>query len=911
MANRQQRPVSYRPFRVDPLLPDGLLGVARQGGELERKVADFFFRVADAAGERVERQRLRDGELAGKRAALEARPRTTIAPGEPAEEAPRPSGRSAVRFSGSRQQFIDALMPAAVEASRRTGVDPRIIVAQAALESGWGKKAPGNNFFGIKSHGQGGGQTFTTHEVINGRRVKIRDSFRRYGSADESVAGYADFILRNQRYTAFRQARGLDAQLGALQASGYATDPHYGAKIGHIARNIAFSGRPTAQSTAAPGITASGGGFRPTGGQDAYSRAYDAAGTRTYLQMLDAEIRSTTRQAFDLHKEDPAALSATLDALKAEQLAEHVPEEIRAEYEIAFEQARETWMVQAERNAERRTDQENLAGFDRRTADLSTQLARDIATMDPDSPQAAAALQSSLTAIDDHYDTAVVQDIMRPDAAETAKREARRSTAVSFYLRQAEGRGAGEIGTMRADMEEAFGKGELDGIDADGWAVLSAKLASLEKTTRAADEAESAAIEKLGEKLADRAAEGYDIGQEELGEFVKRAGQHPEALRGTLIKLQAAQRIRDLPIAEARRHVRDRRDRLGTEPSAEAVAAQSYMEGLLARTEKALATDPVGYGERMRVIGPTGDLAAAQAEELPALMEARRAAAERVAAHYGVAPRYLKPGEAKALTAAAKADPEAGAALAGALVSGAGPAARAMLAEFGPSSAMMTQAGAIMADGGSADAARDVIAGHGRNADGKAWKDVAAAARAEIAATAIGSALAGSRADRLRIEDAAAKIARSRLAEAGVEPDGPEARSIYRDALDEAAGGFTDRGNRYGGFTTIGGSWWRAGRPVLVPNTMRADLFDDVLEALADEDLAALGLDVADATGRKARAVDYREATPVAVPGGYAFAQGAPEGDQPLWIARDGRPVILDMERLRRLYGERVPGAWR
>lgn len=138
----------------------------------------------------------------------------------------------------NKQAFIASLMPAAMEASKRTGVDPRIIVAQAAQETGWGKSAPGNNFFGIKSHGKGGGQNLTTHEVINGQRVKVNDSFRTFGSPADSVAGYADFILENPRYRPLMQAQGLDAQLAALGASGYATDPNYAASVGAIARGI-------------------------------------------------------------------------------------------------------------------------------------------------------------------------------------------------------------------------------------------------------------------------------------------------------------------------------------------------------------------------------------------------------------------------------------------------------------------------------------------------------------------------------------------------------------------------------------------------------------------------------------------------------------------------------------------------
>lgn len=142
--------------------------------------------------------------------------------------------------------FLDSLLPLAKQASARTGIDPRIIAAQAVLETGWGKHAPGGNYFGIKSHGKPGGQRLKTNEVINGRNVSVNDSFRKYGSMGDSVSGYADFMLNNPRYKPLREAEGLDNQINALQASGYATDPNYGAKIRSIIGRIDSGDLPKA-----------------------------------------------------------------------------------------------------------------------------------------------------------------------------------------------------------------------------------------------------------------------------------------------------------------------------------------------------------------------------------------------------------------------------------------------------------------------------------------------------------------------------------------------------------------------------------------------------------------------------------------------------------------------------------------
>lgn len=138
----------------------------------------------------------------------------------------------------ARNAFIDMLLPGALQASQMTGVDPRIIIAQAAQETGWGAHAPGNNFFGIKSHGRQGGNTLSTTEYVNGQPVRENASFRAYDSPADSVLGYANFINSNPRYKPFKNAQGLDAQLQALGQSGYATDPNYASSVGAIARSI-------------------------------------------------------------------------------------------------------------------------------------------------------------------------------------------------------------------------------------------------------------------------------------------------------------------------------------------------------------------------------------------------------------------------------------------------------------------------------------------------------------------------------------------------------------------------------------------------------------------------------------------------------------------------------------------------
>lgn len=125
--------------------------------------------------------------------------------------------------------FIAMLVPAAQACQRGSGIPASFTLAQAALESGWGARAPGNNLFGIKADKVWKGPTVDvpTHEVINGKRVAIVDKFRAYPSMGDSIADRAEFFRKNPRYKAcFKETTG-EGWARAVAAAGYATDPKY------------------------------------------------------------------------------------------------------------------------------------------------------------------------------------------------------------------------------------------------------------------------------------------------------------------------------------------------------------------------------------------------------------------------------------------------------------------------------------------------------------------------------------------------------------------------------------------------------------------------------------------------------------------------------------------------------------
>ena len=139
--------------------------------------------------------------------------------------------------SATPEAFVASIAPTAKAVAEELGIDPRIVIAQAALETGWGTSVKGNNLFGIKSHGKKDGLMVQTHEVVDGERIKVRDSFRQYDSYDASIADYGSFLQQNKRYKPMLEAATLREQVEALGKSGYATDPEYANKVMAIAKS--------------------------------------------------------------------------------------------------------------------------------------------------------------------------------------------------------------------------------------------------------------------------------------------------------------------------------------------------------------------------------------------------------------------------------------------------------------------------------------------------------------------------------------------------------------------------------------------------------------------------------------------------------------------------------------------------
>jgi flagellar protein FlgJ len=141
-------------------------------------------------------------------------------------------------------QFVGEVLPTITRAAQALGVSPLGLLAQAALETGWGKRmartadgAPSLNMFGIKADDtwQGARASANTVEFSGGVASQRHTAFRAYGSIEDSVSDFANLLKGSPRYARAIAAGGnAQAYVNGIGQSGYATDPEYANKLNEI-----------------------------------------------------------------------------------------------------------------------------------------------------------------------------------------------------------------------------------------------------------------------------------------------------------------------------------------------------------------------------------------------------------------------------------------------------------------------------------------------------------------------------------------------------------------------------------------------------------------------------------------------------------------------------------------------------
>ncbi|MBS9720036.1 transglycosylase SLT domain-containing protein [Tianweitania sp. BSSL-BM11] len=888
--------------------------------------------MADEAGVVADRQAVTAGQRAGERDALQGKPSAEFQGAtdpDPVTAKPAKGGYTG-KTRGSR---FSGVVDAAIErAAKKHGVSAAGLRRTAHIESGGNPNArnPRSSAEGLfqfiddtaKQYGLSKSQKFDPDASADAAARLWKDNAnylrRQLGReptdgelylAHQQGAGGAAKLLRNPNAKASSLVGAEAVRLNGGQP---------GMTAGDFARRWTGKMEGGYSIPNQPGPpTLSGGTWRPSGEDTIYARAYNEAGARTYTQTLENEIRSTTSQLFDRYRDDPAGLTKALGDLRGDISREHVFPEIQADFETGYDRIAESYLGQARENQRRNMEASERAEFIDNTGKMQTDLQRRVADFDPADDVAADGIASAQSALDAHYDDAVARGIITPDAAATAKASAKREAALTFYGKQADALDANGVKAMREKMKADFAAGGVDGLDGDGFATLDEALTRLETNKRREAAGAERDFRERGDGFAVRVANGLNVNPDDMARYAldaDKTAQGKAALEETNAKISTARAIRDFSVTEGDAYVTGLRKQYGKDATESQLRRLAFAEAVLADKKKAIATDAVSYAETQELIPETPMLTdAGTAEDMASIMRSRVKTANDAAEQLGTRPRFLKAGEAKAIADAMRKDPAQGISAAASIIAGAGDRAGEVLAEFGDDAPMVAESGAIIAAGGSARAAQDVVLGYGKDANGKELTRLKPTEQTTNFKRVTGSALSLVPRDAQRIDRAAASIARKRISEEGVERDSDEALAIHEQAINEAAGAVFDRGVQYGGFVPYEGT------TVAIPPAIRADRFEDLFWALTDEDLASVSARPRVGFGmgfngryEKTPLRTLADAKPVAVNGGFAFAVGEPGSEDPQFIQdENGGVFVLDLMALRDRLEPRVPGAFR
>ncbi len=225
---------------------------------------EHAFGLAEMLVQQLRRQWASEGTKAGPAASGPAAASAAAPASGPAIAAPP------VTSPEQQSAFARSIWPEAARAAHRLGVTPVALVAQAALETNWGRNIPrsahgtsSNNLFGIKAGAGWSGPSVgsATQEYIDGMPTATRAQFRAYGSCGQCLHDYATLLSGDPRYrAALGTGNDVGAFAAALQRGGYATDPNYARKLTAVADTLSrvLGAEPLKLAAAAPIAAGSG-----------------------------------------------------------------------------------------------------------------------------------------------------------------------------------------------------------------------------------------------------------------------------------------------------------------------------------------------------------------------------------------------------------------------------------------------------------------------------------------------------------------------------------------------------------------------------------------------------------------------------------------------------------------------------
>lgn len=669
--------------------------------------------------------------------------------------------------------------------------------------------------------------------------------------------------------------------------------------------------------------------YRPEGKTTIRGRAFEKAASETYQNNLDASLRTDMQAVYEANKSSPRALKDAFDKLQQEYEGKHVFDEIRGDFRATFSRLRLPFQNRALSDMETRTRDTARATLLQNVGVSQTNAAK-IAALDPNSSQTAAALDIEIGRIDTLYDEAAKNGDITAEAAQKLKQQNRNSIMGTALLGQADSLTTPEaVAQYRKNFRETFGKGGIRHLDGAGFETIDSQLQTIERGKRAGHNAAETKLQKDVADLVQRAADGFQVDATALTALAASPGA--QSAKGQQIlalgeqQLRLADALRNKSAAEGELIIRALRQTVhkdGRTPSEAEADLVRFGEKVLKDQRSALQTDMLGLAEKKRIvpmIAPVDLQGFAQSEDpgaagaLAAQIRDRTAQARAVGQTLERSPQFLRPDEIATMKEIVDRGGDKALALAGAIVKGADTDAPAVLRQIGGDAPLLAQAGAILVNGGSLQAARDALQAAELRADKLKPGERPGNAFAGIVRKEYGSAFMLQPEDQSRATAAARAMSETRLTRSATDP--MQGDDIYKRAAQEAAGAVFVDGVQFGGVATYKPGWLSSYK-VAVPPGVRADAFRDVLRSLRQEDFDALPVKPQGASGAPYTLHDFAAAVPVAVRGlngsvGYRFALGDPAGNDPKYIrGSDGRPFVLPFEQLSPSLRKRVPGAF-
>jgi Transglycosylase SLT domain len=943
MTNLKRSTVSYRPFQGQAILQDGLLAVSRPGGEVQQALAGSLFGAADILGRKADREaqgRIEDAVDATRSAKLSV----DIQGGDRGPDTVVPRESQTIETTDlmpkknvAAPQNVRAVI---ANAAARHGVPLSAMIKTAQLESSFdpSRKNPASSAGGL-------------YQQIddNAAQYGVKNRFDPAQSAD----GAARFMRDNLNYLKSKLGRQptdgelyLAHQQGPAGAVALLRDPNVSAASVVGARRVKLNGgsvdmtagefaalwtkkagdAPAGEGFGAmPEVDLGGDGFDIVQGErspleisvegdaptlspynTSNGRAYNRAVSNAYSSRLQDEMLSATDELAAKYADDPAGMREAFELLKDRQLTEHVPDSVKADYEVAFSRITRRQLKGAQTAYEKKLKVADESEWLSNGTRFEESLGQAQIGLEAGDDDGMTAIAGHAQRMKQHWREGVAKGFVTPRQAREAAQRLDSDVAAQWYVAQAKDARPDDIDALRGTLEADYAAGKLKGVDARGWTKIDTALKRQAAVVRQDEAAASAKLGKIADGVLDRAALGYEIAPEEINAMRGAAGKvdgGDDIVSATLDVLDVGQLLRNEPVGAAEEKLQKMKDLFGKTPTTEEALLIDKAETLVKKSREALSTDLLGYAERSGVIENPGSLSDVKtAEDMQALIDLRVQNAAAAATHFGVAEQYFRPGEVKALEDMVMADPDAGAAMAASILTGSGDKVGAVLKEFGNTAPVLAGAGAILAGGGDAVAARDAIAGAGKDAEGKAYSEKGWQVRKDRALGGTGLALIFQQDDERRVISTAERIARKRIADAGLEPDSDEAMMVMDRAVNEAAGAVYDKGGQWGGFAEYDPGMWQTAQKVAVPNSIRADRLGDVIDVLQADDFAV----------QPQGGVDrLQELWPVLTAGGYVFVDFDGDGAPVPLGGVDGKPFVLNLGAMGAKLGARVPGAFR